>query len=216
MRDTTQLDAIVLKAACAAGMSLYEFVATKRHNAVNKVIRHDAIAEATRLGFRRGEIAAAFGINPRLVSDVLRARRNGPYERASRDITGQKFGRLTVVDGRMRDCQCECECGNSAVVGRHALVAGNRKSCGCLQSKYGGGVKPEKPRGMTKEQVAWARGVFRDGPDSDRSEAGLILLFYHERRLEREAAAERDRASELLYHREYHAGYRLSLAARRA
>lgn len=57
------------------------------------------------------------------------------------DLTGQKFGRLTVVrrgpNSKNNHAQwwCECDCGNPElilVIGRH-LRTGNTKSCGCLQ-----------------------------------------------------------------------------------
>ena len=56
------------------------------------------------------------------------------------DITGQQFGRLTVMyrsndkqySGRNRTLwHCKCTCGNECDVGRDALVAGLTLSCGC-------------------------------------------------------------------------------------
>ncbi len=54
-----------------------------------------------------------------------------------RDLTGQKFGKLTVIE---RDgstaynkalWRCRCDCGNETfVVGSH-LISGNTRSCGC-------------------------------------------------------------------------------------
>ena len=53
------------------------------------------------------------------------------------DLTGQKFGRLTVIrrlenrDGRT--CwECRCDCGNLHSATAHDLKAGKVKSCGCL------------------------------------------------------------------------------------
>lgn len=50
---------------------------------------------------------------------------------------GQKFGRLTIVDGPIKTkngiCyQCVCECGATCMVRKSALKSGNTKSCGCL------------------------------------------------------------------------------------
>ena len=58
------------------------------------------------------------------------------------DLTGQKFGRLTVVsrapNKRTAACWwCRCDCGNPdliVVIGTH-LRNGNTKSCGCLQKE---------------------------------------------------------------------------------
>lgn len=59
------------------------------------------------------------------------------------DLTGQKFGRLTVIApadakeyGKERDKKsmfmCHCECGKSVEVAGNSLKTGNTKSCGCL------------------------------------------------------------------------------------
>lgn len=54
------------------------------------------------------------------------------------DLTGRKFGRLTVVevDRVEKGCvfwKCQCDCGNSYVVKASYLLRGSVKSCGCLQ-----------------------------------------------------------------------------------
>ena len=55
------------------------------------------------------------------------------------DLTGQKFGRLTVIkrvdnDKKGDSCWlCKCDCGNYKVVGSNNLKSGNVKSCGCLR-----------------------------------------------------------------------------------
>ena len=55
------------------------------------------------------------------------------------DLTGQKFGRLTVVE-RVEDYKfkgvywlCECECGNTKIVQGKNLKSGNTQSCGCFR-----------------------------------------------------------------------------------
>lgn len=53
------------------------------------------------------------------------------------DLTGQRFGRLTVVSkeksgkGRSR-WRCVCDCGNEKYVLGYNLTSGATKSCGCL------------------------------------------------------------------------------------
>lgn len=55
-----------------------------------------------------------------------------------KDMTGQKFGRLTVIKYAYSDkhhnavWQCQCECGNIIEVRGDTLRNGNTKSCGCL------------------------------------------------------------------------------------
>lgn len=59
------------------------------------------------------------------------------------DLTGMKFGRLTVIEraesyvlpssGKKRSqWLCECECGNRCVVQAGHLKSGHTQSCGCL------------------------------------------------------------------------------------
>lgn len=56
------------------------------------------------------------------------------------DITGQRFGRLTVLgsagrgENRKLRWLCVCDCGRETVVGSaYHLRSGNTKSCGCLR-----------------------------------------------------------------------------------
>ena len=56
-----------------------------------------------------------------------------------KDLTGQKFGRLTVIsknkikNGRQY-WNCKCDCGKDTVASSTSLTTGKRKSCGCLVS----------------------------------------------------------------------------------
>jgi hypothetical protein len=66
-----------------------------------------------------------------------------------KDLTGQKFGRLTIlrrVENRGKTkskpcgyicflCECDCGCGNTRVVSKGNLLHGGTKSCGCLQKE---------------------------------------------------------------------------------
>lgn len=54
------------------------------------------------------------------------------------DLTGQRFGRLTVVKrgenkGRITAWECVCECGNTVCVAGTSLTRGQTKSCGCYR-----------------------------------------------------------------------------------
>lgn len=57
------------------------------------------------------------------------------------DLTGQKFGRLTVLRMILKNkrlyCQCQCECGNIKDVRSDSLKNGSIKSCGCINKKHG-------------------------------------------------------------------------------
>lgn len=55
------------------------------------------------------------------------------------DLTGQRFGRLTVIKRVENDKRgnsrwlCRCDCGNEKVVSSHNLKNGHAKSCGCFR-----------------------------------------------------------------------------------
>lgn len=56
-----------------------------------------------------------------------------------KDMTGQKFGRLTVISRSKHSCDehaswlCRCDCGNTCVVNGRCLRQGSTQSCGCYQ-----------------------------------------------------------------------------------
>lgn len=55
------------------------------------------------------------------------------------DLTGQEYGRLTVLEyaGKTKDNKalwlCECECGNRKKIIGKDIRTGHTRSCGCLQ-----------------------------------------------------------------------------------
>ena len=56
---------------------------------------------------------------------------------AFKDLTGQRFGRLTVLfrhgySGLAITWECQCDCGNTKVVVGNSLLRGKTQSCGCL------------------------------------------------------------------------------------
>ena len=65
-------------------------------------------------------------------------------ERGGGDLTGQRFGKLTVIGfnswkdnnngHRDRMWDCVCDCGNKCVVNHRYLRCGDTKSCGCISS----------------------------------------------------------------------------------
>ena len=64
-------------------------------------------------------------------------RKDNAYEAIAYDLTGQRFGRLTVIGKALasgkRGCQwrCRCDCGKEAVLAGTLLMTGKRISCGC-------------------------------------------------------------------------------------
>lgn len=83
------------------------------------------------------------------------------------DITGQRFGQLTVIKFDHKDYKrqqfwlCKCDCGKESVVMGHNLKSGGTKSCGCSfsTSPKRGGLK----HGMTHtpEFKAWQNAIER-------------------------------------------------------
>lgn len=73
-----------------------------------------------------------------------------------RDITGQKFGRLTALEARREKHKktkwlCRCECGVEKLVYLNLLIAGYTRSCGCLQKEEAS--KRFKKHGLRKTEL---------------------------------------------------------------
>ena len=64
-------------------------------------------------------------------------------KKSIKDLTGQKFGKLTVVERvynhkyktRSAIWKCRCECGNYILTTSNSLTSGHTTSCGCIKSK---------------------------------------------------------------------------------
>lgn len=51
-----------------------------------------------------------------------------------KDLTGKKFGRLTVIRSLYGSkVECQCDCGNNVCVSTTDVISGHTQSCGCLQ-----------------------------------------------------------------------------------
>ncbi len=77
------------------------------------------------------------------------------------DITGQIFGRLTVLKkGPTRDRTttwvCECKCGNYTTVLKNNLTSGNTISCGCYNADVVKAASTTHGMRHTQEYNAWA------------------------------------------------------------
>lgn len=73
------------------------------------------------------------------------------------DITGNKYGRLTVISfqktGKDRSAKwlCKCDCGNECVVDGYRMRSGKTKSCGCLSSETA--RKKATKHGMSSSRI---------------------------------------------------------------
>lgn len=83
------------------------------------------------------------------------------------DITGQKFGKLTVTsfgwtaENRASYWNCKCDCGNDTTVAKCSLTLGRTVSCGCYQAEQT--VKSNTTHGMhtSPEYHAWDHMIQR-------------------------------------------------------
>lgn len=77
----------------------------------------------------------------RVISCGCAARQRAARIGAARliDLTGQRFGRLTVVErgpnlyGKRTAWVCRCDCGVEALVAGNCLTSDNTRSCGCYR-----------------------------------------------------------------------------------
>ncbi len=70
------------------------------------------------------------------------------------DLTGRRFGRLTVVErsenrGKYVAWKCLCDCGNEKIATAYSLIRGTTLSCGCLQKENT--IKMNKERKSYKD-----------------------------------------------------------------
>ena len=59
----------------------------------------------------------------------------------AKDITGQRFGRLTAIRragtrGGSALWLLRCDCGNEIETRQNSLSSGNTRSCGCMKDEY--------------------------------------------------------------------------------
>lgn len=74
------------------------------------------------------------------------------------DMSGQQFGRLTVVSylgGKSSLWDCTCVCGNRASVPGANLRNGDTKSCGCLKAEYRVSIAAVNGLSSTREYGVW-------------------------------------------------------------
>lgn len=96
-----------------------------------------------------------------------------------KELTGQKFGRLTVVRliGRLASVSghrktwwhCSCDCGEVSDVVGQSLTSGNTRSCGCLEKEARGAMSVTHGLSHTPEFRVWCTMLARcANPKSDQ------------------------------------------------
>ena len=88
-----------------------------------------------------------------------------------RDLTGQKFGRLTVLrqapdkikpsGAHSKMWECKCDCGNIKIISRSSLVSGDTVSCGCYHKEHTHNKKKKHGLTNTKLYTKWSGIVQR-------------------------------------------------------
>lgn len=88
------------------------------------------------------------------------------------DITGQRFGRLVVIERVLRHSAngnacwcCRCDCGNEVVVDVQRLRTGVTRSCGCLRQEL------VRKRALTNEAFRKTQG----NVDALKNSSGVFL-----------------------------------------
>lgn len=80
---------------------------------------------------------------------------------AKKDVTGNKYGRLTVIkdSGKRKKThilwECVCECGNIILKDSYSLRTGHTKSCGCYRKEYTAEKNRTHNKSTTPEYLIW-------------------------------------------------------------
>ena len=99
-----------------------------------------------------------------------------------RDLTGQRFGRLTALcpvkrDGRSTSSgtvwRCRCDCGQEADVPASCLVSGRTRSCGCLNREQMSRMHEH----MHYDNGTCVERLVRAQKNGDHNKAGFRGLF---------------------------------------
>ena len=96
---------------------------------------------------------------------------------AKKDLAGQKFGRLLVLNREGVDkhrhtlWKCKCDCGNEVIVARTELVSGDTKSCGCYHreqiTKYNKKNKVKHGLHDSRIAIVWKNMISRCEKEND-------------------------------------------------
>lgn len=124
-------------------------------------------------------------------------KKTGQRGRVFKDITGQRFGRLTAIEPtKRRDCKgsvfwkCRCDCGGETEVTEDSLRTGNTVSCGCRKQEIQENIRDNltfvdgtcidylRSRKSRSDNKSGFRGVYRIG-DKYRVNIGFQSKRYY-------------------------------------
>ena len=84
-----------------------------------------------------------------------------------KDLTGQRFGRLTVIERAGSNKQkrvtwcCRCDCGREHIVASSYLINGDIRSCGCSKSEQLIERNTKHGKAGTRLYTVWANMIQR-------------------------------------------------------
>ena len=101
-----------------------------------------------------------------------------------KDLTGQRFGRLTVIE-RAEDrvtpsgskkirWLCRCDCGNTKIVCGSELNSGDTRSCGCLHKEQ---LSQRLKKDLTGQKFGRLTVLFQT--DTQYTKSGRPVIAYH-------------------------------------
>lgn len=83
------------------------------------------------------------------------------------DLSGQKFGRWTAIDGfvvgKRTFWNCVCDCGTARAVSASSLKTGDSKSCGCLNNEVRLARSTTHGMSRTPTYICWCAVIARCG-----------------------------------------------------
>jgi hypothetical protein len=93
-----------------------------------------------------------------------------------KDLTGQKFGRLTVIgrydiENRKTYWHCQCECGKTVRARSDLLFKGRTRSCGCLCIEVRKAKSTTHGKSYTFEYETWRKMMTRCTNPKDKAYA---------------------------------------------
>lgn len=82
-----------------------------------------------------------------------------------KDLTGQRFGRLTVIRRAPRGYKgkthafwvCDCDCGQTSIVDGVKLRSGHTRSCGCFEQESRGVAQKTHGMSKTNDYAIWVK-----------------------------------------------------------
>lgn len=99
-----------------------------------------------------------------------------PHAHNWKDLTGKKFGRLTVISEAKKKNQklaswlCKCDCGKEKTATSTNLIHGHTQSCGCLQKENLANSRRTHGNTNTPEYEAWQNMKSRCSENAKRED----------------------------------------------